>query len=325
MKRISLIDFLKGYSIFTIVLMHLCQSPVNGALSKAFAFGGAGVHVFILCSGLGLYLSYLHKPLGYKDFLRKRFTKVYLPYVIAVALWGTWLMINKGAFPMKEVMSHLLLYKMFSVELDTSLCYPYWFISTIIQFYLAWPLIVRLVRGWGGHFLPYVISIAWSTLVGVLGYEEVRPWGSFFLQYLWEFCLGMWIAERIFQGKCNLVDIKELKWWWLLVGSIGGMGLSALMAWNGGWLKLYNDIPSLIGYLSVALLIYKIGIIVVNRFFEWANSFSYELYLVHSLIFVVAYFLKGTIPLYVEIVMSLIAAYVVGYYYSWLLKMMRLK
>jgi len=111
----------------------------NGTLSKAFAFGGAGVHVFILCSGLGLYLSYLRKPLGYKVFLQKRFTKVYVPYVIAVALWGAWLMISKGAFPMKEVMSHLLLYKMFSVELDTSLCYPYWFISTIIQFYRKRP------------------------------------------------------------------------------------------------------------------------------------------------------------------------------------------
>ena len=154
MKNLELVDYLRGYSIFTIALMHLCQGNISGALSKAFAFGGAGVHVFILCSGLGLYLSYLRKPLEYKDFLRKRFTKVYVPYVIAVALWGTWLMISKGAFSMKEVLSHILLYKMFSVELDTSLCYPYWFISTIIQFYLAWPLIVRLVCGWGDTFCP---------------------------------------------------------------------------------------------------------------------------------------------------------------------------
>lgn len=151
MKRIELIDYLRGISIFTIVVMHLCQEYATGALSKALSFGGAGVHVFILCSGLGLYLSYLRKPLGYGDFLKKRFSKVYVPYAIAVLLWGVWMMTNSGAFPTKEVMGHLLLYKMFSVELDTSLCYPYWFISTIIQFYLAWPLIVRIIRtGWGG-------------------------------------------------------------------------------------------------------------------------------------------------------------------------------
>ena len=298
MKRIELIDFLRGISIFTIVLMHLCQGYTSGALHKALSFGGAGVHVFILCSGLGLYLSYLKKPLGYKDFLRKRFAKVYVPYAIAVLLWGVWLMVMNGGFPLQEVMSHLLLYKMFSVELDTSLCYPYWFISTIIQFYLAWPLIVRLVRCRGGYFIALAISLVWSSIVGALGYEELRPWGSFFLQYLWEFCLGMWIAEKISKGCwLELIDGRGLKWWWLLIGVIGGMSITGLMAWNGGALKLYNDIPSLMGYLSVMLLIYKIGVKVVNRFFVWASNFGYELYLVHSLVFVVtAYLLKGMIP-----------------------------
>jgi len=326
MKRIELIDYLRGISIFTIVIMHLCMGYVDGVLHKALAFGGAGVHVFILCSGLGLYLSYLRKPLGYKDFLKKRFCKVYVPYAIAVLLWGAWLLICTGAFPTKEVMSHLFLYKMFSVESDTSLCYPYWFLSIIFQFYFAWPLIVRLVRGWGGQLLPLAISLLWSTLVGVLSYEELRPWGSFFLQYLWEFCLGMWIAEKIHEGKEKLVDVSELRWLWLLAGAIGGMGLSALMAWNGGRLKLYNDIPSLIGYLSVMLLIYKIGVHWVNRFFVWASSSGYELYLLHSLAFVVlAFCLKGLLPVYGLIGVSLIAAYAAGYGYSRLLMKTKLK
>ena len=49
--------------------MHLVMGSLSGVLSKAAAFGGAGVHVFILCSGFGLYLSYLKKrkrpKLGY--------------------------------------------------------------------------------------------------------------------------------------------------------------------------------------------------------------------------------------------------------------------
>ena len=54
MKRLKLIDFLRGYSIFTIVMMHLCMGYTSGTMSKALAFGGAGVHVSILCSGFGL-------------------------------------------------------------------------------------------------------------------------------------------------------------------------------------------------------------------------------------------------------------------------------
>lgn len=126
----------------------------------------------------------------------------------------------------------------------------------------------------------------------------------------------MWIAERIFKGRLNLVDIKEIKWWWLPVGSIGGMGLSALMAWNGGWLKLYNEIPSLIGYLSLALLVYKIGNKIVNRFFKWANSFSYELYLVHSLVFtIVAYIVPERMPSLFLFTVSIFAAYLFAYIY----------
>ena len=151
MKHINLIDYLRGYSIFTIVLMHLCMGYAGETMHKALAFGGAGVHVFILCSGFGLYLSYLKKPLGYGDFLKRRFGRVWIPYAIAVLLWGVWYVATKGYCPLKEIASHLFLYKMFSTELDTSLCYPYWFVSTIIQFYLAWPMVVNVFRmKWGG-------------------------------------------------------------------------------------------------------------------------------------------------------------------------------
>ena len=324
MKKYLIVDYYRGWSVFTIALMHLLTGSVAGVLSKAAAFGGAGVHVFILCSGFGLYLSYLRKPLGYSNFLKRRFTKVWIPYAIAVLLWGTWFLVSKGFFPFREVSSHLLLYKMFSIELDTSLCYPYWFISTIMQFYLFWPLIVKVFRmRWGGQLL-IITNLLWSTLVGLLGLEEARPWGSFFLQYLWEFALGMWIAEKCTEttglGE-RLMDIKTYKWWWLVLGAAGGMGLSAIMAWNGGVLQLYNDIPSLVGYLSVALLVYKCGIKMVSRFFEWASGFSYELYLLHSLVFtVIAYMFADKITTYLVLIVSFIAAYTLAYLYGWLTK-----
>ena len=141
-----MIDFLRGFAIFTIVLMHCVQGYLDGALHKAVSLGGAGVHVFILCSGFGLYLSYMNKPLGYFDFLRKRFSKVYFPYIIVIGLYAVWGLISSGAANWEAVASHVFLYKMFDNELDISLCYPFWFISTIIQFYIFFPLIMRLIR-----------------------------------------------------------------------------------------------------------------------------------------------------------------------------------
>ena len=65
MKKLEVINFLRGFAIFTIVLMHCVQGYLDGVMHKAVSLGGAGVHVFILCSGFGLYLSYMNKPLGY--------------------------------------------------------------------------------------------------------------------------------------------------------------------------------------------------------------------------------------------------------------------
>ena len=123
-----------------------------------------------------------------------------------------------------------------------------------------------------------------------------------------------------------MLDVRNYRRWWLVGGVVVGMGLTGVMAWNGGFLKLYNDIPSLMGYLSLMLLIYKLGVGAVNRFFEWASGFSYELYLVHSLVFaVMVYFLKGALPLAALLAVSLVTAYAVGYGYSRLLNATGLK
>lgn len=46
-NKIELIDFLRGFSIFTIVVMHLCQHHTEGALNKAFSFGGVSERCFV--------------------------------------------------------------------------------------------------------------------------------------------------------------------------------------------------------------------------------------------------------------------------------------
>ena len=329
MKRVELIAFLRGFAIFTIVLMHLCYYfHFQGALGKFIQLGGAGVHIFFLCSGFGLYLSRLRKPLSYMNFMKRRFLKVYLPYVVAVLLWSIWLVIISGNVPWLEMSSHVFLWKMFSVKMDSSLCSHYWFISTIIQFYLAWPLLTRMMKFRHGLFVALIISLIWTTLVSRLGYEDLRPWGSFFLQYLWEFCLGMFLAmkvnEGVADGKTEMpkwLGAKSWKWYWLLACVICGMGLNAAMTLSGGWLKAYNDIPSLVGYLSCLLLVYKVGCTFVNKCFVWLDKIGYELYLVHSLTYTISFkLLLDKLPIYVVALIALCFAIVFAKGFSMLVR-----
>ena len=146
-RRLVVVDFLRGFSIFTIVLMHLVQSyPLPGFLQKATSLGGAGVHVFILCSGFGLYLSSLYKPLTYGQFLKRRFSKVYIPYLIVVIISALFFGVVCGQDVFNPLLGSVFLYKMFVPSLESAFGCQMWFVSTIIQFYLFWPLIVRLFR-----------------------------------------------------------------------------------------------------------------------------------------------------------------------------------
>ena len=110
LQRLEVIDFLRGFSIFTIVLMHLLQSyPIPPFLLAASSFGGVGVHVFILCSGFGLYLSYLNNPLTYSQFLKRRFLKVYLPYIIIILVSALIPFYNTSSDKLLQILTYISL------------------------------------------------------------------------------------------------------------------------------------------------------------------------------------------------------------------------
>jgi peptidoglycan/LPS O-acetylase OafA/YrhL len=109
---------------------------------------------------------------------------------------------------------------------------------------------------------------------------------------------------------------------YILLGlTIFGIGIMGYTGIKGGMLKLYNDIPTLIGYLSLALLIYSFGIKWLNRFFIYTCDFSYEWYLIHLLVFISSFhFLTSLLPSPFIAGIALIASYVLAIGYHRLLK-----
>lgn len=169
----------------------------------------------------------------------------------------------------------------------------------------------------GGQF-ALLISLLWATFTTLMGLDDERVWNSFFLQYLWEFVLGMWLASVYFEHPEKL---KLPKMWMLLGAMVVGLGLTGVSGFAGGIWKSYNDIPSLVGYMSMALIIYKIGVKFINRFFEYTNKVSYEWYLVHILVFSIYFkFARGLMPFYVDWCVLMVLSYVVAVGYHWMVK-----
>ena len=261
--------------------MHYFQPYFSGILGKAVSIGGSGVHVFFFCSGFGLFMSYTKRKLGYLEFLKKRFLKIYIPYIVVVAVWCLFPTTFK-ADPFKTFLAHAFLYKMFMSLYEEMPVSAFWYMSTMFQFYFLFIPLARMKEKAGNKkFLSITctLSVAWWIFTAVTGLNSERVWGSFFLQYLWEFAVGMVIAERLIQGK----DIRIKKWILLFVGVVG-IGLAGVLKIIGGPGEAVNDVFAACGYASIALLIYSFGANAVNGAFYWLSSISYEWYLLHMLV-----------------------------------------
>jgi peptidoglycan/LPS O-acetylase OafA/YrhL len=297
--KIEFLDFAKGYAILTVVIFHVLQlAGLNPLMQKMIFFGGTGVHLFFLLSGYGLGLS--KGEVEPVSFYQRRASKIWLPYalVLTISMLAAYLF---DVFPdrWEAWLAGVGLYQMFMEPFVASYGGHFWFISAIIQFYLVYPWIKKAVDSADGHTGKVVIgalliSMAWWVLVYSLNKTEYRVWNSFFLQFLWEFVLGMALASAMkAKSSVNLGFLKLRPDFWnakawqaLLVGGLFA-GIMLVMALKlGAFGKIFNDVPALLGYTGICVFVYQIGLNFlpfIRQFFVWVGGFSFSLYLTHML------------------------------------------
>lgn len=310
------VTFLRGFSILTIVLMHFVQSDrLPGIVNKVLSIGGTGVHIFFFCSGFGLFLSYLRKSLSYSQFLKKRFFKVYIPYIVIVTICAfVPFMYDGNSF--FAWCSHVFLYKMFIPKYEGAFGEPFWFISTLFQFYFIFVPLIKLKEKLGTNrwlVACCFLSVTWWVFTAITGVADQRIWGSFFLQYLWEFSFGIAVAGYLKSGKCIVIKTQ-----WLIVIGILGIGIAGIAKIVGSYFTAFNDVFAAFGYGALVLFVYAMGCSAVNKFIFFTSKLSYELYLVHILVFNTIKFLVQNCV--IGIILSILISFLVAYIYRCLVK-----
>ncbi len=280
------------------------------------------MHVFILCSGFGLFLSYKKRALTYFGFLKRRFGKVYFSYITVVLLTFVWISLTEKRLPWYQLASHVFLFKMFSPSLDESMGVQMWFISTIIQFYLVFYLLCQIkaiahqsLRSSDTVLLIacFCCSMLWLAVVYLTGHNGDRNWSSFFITYLWEFYLGMYIAQYYYDhGRLPLIEVSYIK---LLSCFLIFFAIYIVLSTSGSIIRVFNDPFSLGAYLSLALLVYRSPLGLINHFIKRVSKYSYELYLLHILIFSICFYYLSEINLTLSVVVSLAVAFTASYLY----------
>ena len=257
-----------------------------------------------MCSGMGLYFSYLNKKIKFIEFIKKRWTKIYIPYIIVVFISFLCPWMYLGNDRLSAFLSHIFLYKMFIPKYEESFGIQFWFISTIIQFYLLFIPMCKLKEKIDNNKLFYqwglLISVFWWIICYVLNVSDIRVWNSFCLQYIWEFSFGMVLADELKKGKIYKIYILQL---FFVV--VVGLGLQAGLAMYSDKFKLFNDIPALFGYSALSLLLMNIKLI--KKVCVIISKFSYELFLIHILVFKTVFQIIQFNSLTMQIIEALIA------------------
>ncbi|HEB62824.1 MAG TPA: acyltransferase [Bacteroidetes bacterium] len=286
-KRIHFIDFAKGFAIFTIVLFHLLQKiHLSPLFQSAIEFGGSGVHLFFMLSGFGLFMSKRRSPL---EFYQRRFAKIYLPYflVLTISLLVNFLVpLYHDGF--QAYLAGIFLYQMFFGHFMEAFGGHFWFISTIIQLYLLYPLFAYLHQKLGDKkflLLSLFVSASYWVFLSYFDLLLDRSWTCSFLQFFWVFSLGMVLAN---QYKTSGFEFWSFNCKVYILLAIVGVSVATVLLIHWGMVgKVFNDIPVFVGYTSIAIIAYKFSIRFSSKSFQIFSKigeYSYSIYLVHVLI-----------------------------------------
>lgn len=172
-------------------------------IQSTFAFlGHYGVQIFIFLSAYGLTKKYANSNISYGKFLIKRILKIYPLFVLSILLWAFYMgMFSTGAFSMIidnwELLSFkLLLISNFMPQQLYSISGPWWFVSLIVQFYIVFPLMLKLYNKYNYKalmlfsLLGIVLTIYLEPIL-----VDIHIAGTI-ITHLPEFSLGIWMATN---------------------------------------------------------------------------------------------------------------------------------
>ncbi len=166
--------------------------------------GHYGVQLFIFLSAYGLTRRYLDTSVQYFAFLRTRFIKIYISFVICIVVYIC-LGILKSQFLTDEQVLYwdsllwkVLLLSNFVPGQAMMPVGPWWFMPFIFQFYLIYPLLLIAYK-WSGYKILLAVAIASVVLEWSLNSYFIRHGVNLNLMvfgHLPVFCLGICLAAR---------------------------------------------------------------------------------------------------------------------------------
>lgn len=291
-KTIDEIFVLRGIACLSVVMVHL-SAEVVVSLRESYLLMGFTVlnramkyttPAFIFISGLILFYVYKDRDFKYLPFIKKRLSTILIPYFIwTVIYYGYFIYKGYYTFSLKFFIENLLLGKM---------SFHLYFILTITQFYLLFGVFRFLFKRYNSHL---VIALSAVANILFLKYVNFQYEDRFFMQYLFFFSLGCYVATHLdfFKALLNkwkyavitfhigIVLYYAYQFYQYEIKKIPIDGFSAIMTWF-----IFSAI-SIISLYYVSMMITKRSKLLFKGLKEVSNA-SYYIYLSHPLMLIIS-------------------------------------
>ena len=359
--RLQSIDALRGIAALGVVFYHAAWQSSSAVPANIFrwpvkllqfvsSFGYIGVFLFFIISGFCIHLQWAKaranqqpQPIQFGAFWRRRFRRLYPPYLIAFALFMLMAALTTGInlthFFVYDVVAHLLMLH----NLDPHTCYSingvFWTLAIEEQLYLAYFLLLFLRKRWGwGPTLIICIGarVGWFTLSHVAwlatGFGVPVPeaaashwftWAlgaiaveaAFGLVRLPRWCWNLWLgAAAIVAASATSMFLPYLQkdspahdLAWLLVHPVWGIGFFILVnravQIEQTWSK-QRQRGEVVRRLNLKRIVRRL--VAATAF---VGVFSYSLYLTHELVIMQSWwFVSNRLPQQLNMLLIVVPA-----------------
>lgn len=285
MKYMPQLDSIKLLAMLLVFSTHcyfLQLSPETSNLySKYFVFSGIGVEFFIMISGF--FSAYTFKEIDYKDYLSKKFYRLFPVHWICLIIGAYLLGIHCGKIPFTTPVSVVLCQSLIPGCGDTNP--PCWTLSTLFILYLVTPFLNNVFIKLNRNYLLglAVVLAVFSTIINSLFYtptNKIMFWFLYVSPYfrIITYSIGMLVGIRAKTHETNRFNfsmscLREVLSLALLLGAV-----VILKKAPGFWYTLpLLFLIECYGRCDIGIVSKLLSV----RFIQWFSKLSFCFYLIH--------------------------------------------
>lgn len=284
-KRVKEIDVLRGIFCIYVLLIHCTGTPSSELIP--FSLSSIVISIvnisckgailgFIFLSGLSLSIGYKDKDLNVYSFYKKRVKTVLIPYIGYTLIYYIYRILVEGS----EFSLHYLIARL----LDGNMYYHLYFMIIIIQFYVIYPIVNKIVHKFNKELILFI-----SVVINILCFIYIPKSYRFLGNYLVYFMLGVYMGYSYDKVICLLNKYRRSFLILLVVATLyyivefyleGKMGIT--LNPKGFTWELFGLVV-LPGYYILSQILLKRFTIISNILID-LSKVSMTVYLVHPII-----------------------------------------